>query len=211
MSWHTRAFLAALIAGCSVTNKEHCGNLEGDATCSARDKDYPYCNVCIGDNDGCVAAPVDDPSCAKTASSGGSSGSSATEPSSSTSTSSTTGGPTTGTTTSATGSTGTTTSTGTTDTGDSTATATTQTTSGTGSTGAPPMCGDGNIDDQEVCDGDQLGGKKCTDFGTMYGGGTLMCFDNCTFDTSGCCKVKDQACLMPEECCSNNCTLLKCL
>lgn len=51
--------LAGALA-CSVTNREHCGNLEGDATCKQRDADAPYCSVCVAANDGCVDAPATD-------------------------------------------------------------------------------------------------------------------------------------------------------
>ena len=46
------------------------------------------------------------------------------------------------------------------------------------------VCGDGIIDEGEECDGDNLGGMTCGDLG--YGGGTLACTDDCTFDTTGC-------------------------
>lgn len=45
-------------------------------------------------------------------------------------------------------------------------------------------CGDGEIDLNEDCDGDNLGGTSCLDFG--FSGGTLTCVDCTDFDTSGC-------------------------
>ena len=46
-------------------------------------------------------------------------------------------------------------------------------------------CGNGIIDAGEVCDGANLGGATCTDFGC--GGGTLACQGTCgAFDLSGC-------------------------
>jgi hypothetical protein len=44
-------------------------------------------------------------------------------------------------------------------------------------------CGDGVVDEGEECDGSNLNGKDCTDFG--FTSGTLKC-TNCTFDTSDC-------------------------
>lgn len=50
-----------------------------------------------------------------------------------------------------------------------------------------PVCGNGNIEGTEVCDGGSLGGQTCT---TRLGGsysGTLMCSSDClSFDTSQC-------------------------
>ncbi len=45
---------------------------------------------------------------------------------------------------------------------------------------------DGHLDvGKEACDGDELGGKTCSDFDD-FTGGTLTCDDTCEFDTSGC-------------------------
>ena len=55
------------------------------------------------------------------------------------------------------------------------------------STGAPTEvghCGDGVLDEGEVCDLAELDGKLCPSLG--FGGGTLSCADDCTFDKSGC-------------------------
>jgi len=49
----------------------------------------------------------------------------------------------------------------------------------------PAVCGDGKIEGEEQCDGDALGEKTCMDVGD-FDGGTLLCSDACTFDTSGC-------------------------
>lgn len=49
----------------------------------------------------------------------------------------------------------------------------------------PVVCGNGIIDLGEECDGSDLGGMDCTDFG--YENGTLGCYGNCTaFDLTGC-------------------------
>ncbi|ANM31091.1 hypothetical protein ABI59_18195 [Acidobacteria bacterium Mor1] len=51
--------------------------------------------------------------------------------------------------------------------------------------GGGAFCGNGNTDAGEVCDGTDLGGQTCTDFGC--GGGTLACASDCNgVDTSGC-------------------------
>jgi hypothetical protein len=40
------------------------------------------------------------------------------------------------------------------------------------------------LEEGETCDGTDVGGASCTDFG--YSGGALLCRENCTLDTSGC-------------------------
>jgi hypothetical protein len=50
---------------------------------------------------------------------------------------------------------------------------------------APPACGDGvRNQDSEACDGADLGGATCGDFGFL--GGTLRCAPDCTFDAALC-------------------------
>lgn len=51
-------------------------------------------------------------------------------------------------------------------------------------TSAGPACGNGVVEDSEQCDGNDLGGSSCESLG--FAGGTLMCTDNCTLDSSGC-------------------------
>ncbi|MBN2723421.1 MAG: hypothetical protein JXR95_05055 [Deltaproteobacteria bacterium] len=47
------------------------------------------------------------------------------------------------------------------------------------------FCGDGVYDeDSEECDGSDLGGKKCEDYG--YSGGYFVCTEYCTLDESNC-------------------------
>lgn len=208
MSWRTLAIVVALLGpGCSVPNPNHCGNLDGDATCKARDPARPHCSLCVGANDGCLAGPVD-PACggagSTTASPTGEPGTTVT---SAPGTSTTAG---TGTTTGAT--TGTSSSTGpgpTTDASTGAGTTTGDMTSGTASTGdttaAGPMCGDGELEGMEACDTDQFGGKTCLDFGPDYGGGALKCAGNCTIDISSCCKIKGKPCIKGSDCCSGNC------
>jgi hypothetical protein len=53
-----------------------------------------------------------------------------------------------------------------------------------GNTGASPVCGDGEINGIEQCDGINLGGTTCGTLGE--GTGTLSCTLECTFDLSMC-------------------------
>lgn len=207
MVWRT--FAALLVAaGCSVPNPNHCGNLDGDATCRGRDPGRPYCSLCVGADDGCVAAPVAEPGCGF----GGATGTSAattTGAAATTSSSATGPDPSTSgvTSTGADASTGTT---GTSTTDATTGSGTTDMTSGTGSSGTTdpgPMCGNGVREGMEGCDGEDFGGKTCLDFGTMYGGGMLACSPQCTVLTGGCCKAAGVQCGNKSECCSMSCPL----
>jgi hypothetical protein len=56
---------------------------------------------------------------------------------------------------------------------------------GTAGTTATNTCGNGKIDAGESCDGADLGGKDCLDFGKPNPAG-LACTNICTFDTSAC-------------------------
>jgi len=49
---------------------------------------------------------------------------------------------------------------------------------------AQPSCGNGNIDSNEECDGQTLGGATCSSLG--FSGGSLSCTATCEFDTSQC-------------------------
>jgi hypothetical protein len=49
---------------------------------------------------------------------------------------------------------------------------------------ATKLCGNGIKDDDEDCDGDDLGGSECTIFGLS--GGELACTKDCTFDPRAC-------------------------
>ena len=75
----------------------------------------------------------------------------------------------------------------------------------------PDLCGNGSIDPGETCDGANLGGQSCLDFGCS--GGTLACAGDCSaFDTSGCtgceCTLaqEGESCRNDEDCCSNSCS-----
>ena len=48
------------------------------------------------------------------------------------------------------------------------------------------LCGNGQIDQGEPCDGDDLGGLTCENLLQGYTGGTLRCQAGCTLDTSAC-------------------------
>ncbi|MBU1411903.1 hypothetical protein KKD52_08150 [Myxococcota bacterium] len=52
-------------------------------------------------------------------------------------------------------------------------------------TNTGPLCGNGQIDAGEICDGLDLGGQTCVELG--YTGGTLGCLSDCSdFDETGC-------------------------
>ena len=50
--------------------------------------------------------------------------------------------------------------------------------------GGGEVCGNGILEGEEVCDGNNLNETTCEDLG--YTGGTLACTDSCEFDESGC-------------------------
>ncbi len=63
-----------------------------------------------------------------------------------------------------------------------------QTFGGANSSGEPqpdPECGNGVVEGDEECDGDDLDREACEDVG-VFDGGDLACADDCTFDTSAC-------------------------
>lgn len=62
----------------------------------------------------------------------------------------------------------------------------------------PPECGDGAVDPGEECDGNDLGGKTCGDYGHV--GGTLKCNPDCSYDTSDCNSCGDGR-VQPGESC----------
>ena len=79
--------------------------------------------------------------------------------------------------------------------------------------GAPPGCGDSVADPGESCDGDDLKGATCEDYGFSAPGG-LSCTPSCLLDTSGCKPTCDGGLLEPGEECDgadlggNDCTSL---
>jgi hypothetical protein len=50
----------ALLPACSIPNASHCGNRDGDATCSEQAKVRPHCSICVADNNGCIAEQPED-------------------------------------------------------------------------------------------------------------------------------------------------------
>lgn len=67
--------------------------------------------------------------------------------------------------------------------------------------GVLPTCGDGIVDDGEVCDGEALAGATCETFG--FGGGQLECMDGCAgYLVSACRGVPDWTPTRPHPCAS---------
>ncbi len=52
-------------------------------------------------------------------------------------------------------------------------------------------CGNGVIEDAEVCDGSDLAGNTCTGLALGFTGGMLACAPTCKFDTSDCTTTSD--------------------
>lgn len=71
---------------------------------------------------------------------------------------------------------------------------------GGGEGGAPPGCGNGVVDVGEQCDGPDLDGKSCSDFGYASPAG-LGCSAQCQFDVTGCHATCDGQLLEPGEKC----------
>jgi len=53
-------------------------------------------------------------------------------------------------------------------------------------------CGDGVVQEQEACDGSNLGGATCLTIPGGYIGGDLRCTPACTFDAAGCMTATGQ-------------------
>ncbi len=74
--------------------------------------------------------------------------------------------------------------------------------------GAVATCGNGQLDENELCDGSALGGASCGSLGR--GTGTLGCSDNCQqFDTTGCSSGCTPECggreCGPDPACGSSC------
>ena len=67
---------------------------------------------------------------------------------------------------------------------------------------AGPECGNDIIEEGEDCDGTDLDGQTCLSLG--FDGGTLVCGDDCLFDTTGCFVCGDGNIDPGEECDGNN-------
>lgn len=66
-----------------------------------------------------------------------------------------------------------------------------------------PICGDGTRNGAEECDRNDLGGATCISLGRGFNGGTLLCSNACTFNTSGCASPPPpQACLQAGQSCT---------
>lgn len=61
-------------------------------------------------------------------------------------------------------------------------------------------CGDGEINAIDACDGEDLGGKTCRDFGSERSEG-LKCAADCSFDKSGCVGYCGDGVVQPSEEC----------
>ncbi|WP_096328825.1 hypothetical protein [Nannocystis exedens] len=64
------------------------------------------------------------------------------------------------------------------------------------------VCGDGNVDANEACDGESLVGSTCMTEG--YGAGTLVCGPDCKLFTDGCYTCGDGIVHMAEACDGTN-------
>lgn len=72
-----------------------------------------------------------------------------------------------------------------------------------GSSGtAPPSCGNGIVEGDEACDGSDLGGADCTDFG--YDEGVLACDQDCHAITDACSSCGDGEISLTEVCEATN-------
>ncbi len=71
-----------------------------------------------------------------------------------------------------------------------------------------PFCGDGVRNEDEECDGADLGGETCLTLG--FDGGSLACTEDCTFDVSGCEYCGDGVLNAGEECDGNDLGGLTC-
>ena len=69
---------------------------------------------------------------------------------------------------------------------------------GEGSSGGVPMCGNGVVEGDEACDGSDLGGNDCTDFG--YDEGVLACDQDCHAITDACLSCGDGEISLTEVC-----------
>ncbi|MDI7266756.1 MAG: MopE-related protein [Myxococcota bacterium] len=68
------------------------------------------------------------------------------------------------------------------------------------STSGCTNCGNLRRDAGEECDGGALDGQDCVSIGRGFGGGTLRCAANCTFDVSGCTRCGNGTIDPGEQC-----------
>ena len=214
--------LAALSSACTITNTAHCGNQSGNATCYERDPQLRYCNICVADNNGCVAPEPIESCLAATDPPVPEATTTTLDPTSTTdpgttvipkttesnpATTATTSDPTTDpqTTTVEPETTGTTT-TGKTETSTSSTGPDTDGTSETTTTGdtdtasttmpVPMMCGNNIAEGTEECDGTDLNEVTCkTVIPGKWGNGVLTCNEGCmSFNDTNCCFSLAQKC-----------------
>ncbi len=74
-----------------------------------------------------------------------------------------------------------------------------------GGVALPAVCGNGNQEGSEQCDGLDLNAQSCQTQG--FPGGSLSCNGDCTFNTSGCllCQPSGSSCTTNSQCCSGTC------
>lgn len=86
----------------------------------------------------------------------------------------------------------------------STETTSTETTS---TTGGGATCGNGIVEGDEACDGEDLGGQTCAAL-PEFADGELACDARCRLATGGCapCRPSTLACADDSECCSESCS-----
>ena len=70
----------------------------------------------------------------------------------------------------------------------------------------PPVCGNDVIENQEICDGVDLGGETCVSLGMGFTGGVLACNSGCMFNTTGCITCGDGV-VGPGEACDDGNTV----
>jgi len=217
------AFVLALAAGgCRQLNESHCGNQQGDLTCEQRDPSAPICDRCQATNDGCIAG---EPMCGEGSSglvpitattTAGESSTAATDSASTAATEvvdSSTGEPNLcgnrvlddeeacdgdlfppetpdceammlGT-------------------GMYVCTENCTVISYMSCKGYMEECGNGEVGEEEECDGTNFANMTCGNFPNLTGDG-LVCSDDCMFDTTGCtsCREHGQSCGEGDACCN---------
>ena len=72
---------------------------------------------------------------------------------------------------------------------------------GFGAKDPPARCGNGVVEGEEVCDGTDLGGASCEDFGEQ---GVLGCHTDCTLDRTGCSALCGNGVLDGSEACDGS-------
>lgn len=178
--------------GCRVLDPDHCANqADPVAYCNAAGQPSMVCDACRAANDGCVRAAVAAPECAVTGPLDAETPEteSATSGDGAWSDTGTTGGPSNGETGAETGG----------ETGD---------TSGDDSgDGMTPACGDGRVEGDEECDGNEFAGLDCASFSEPDG--QLRCHPiDRTITLEDCCLENGRVCESDAACCDGSCNFL---